>query len=36
LVPLVEIAPTRMISGIRVRDALANLNRAGIERLPPR
>jgi 2-amino-4-hydroxy-6-hydroxymethyldihydropteridine diphosphokinase len=36
LVPLAEIAPERMIAGIRVRDALAKLGRTGIERLPPR
>ena len=36
LVPLAEIAPDRRIAGIRVRDALARLDTAGIERLPPR
>jgi 2-amino-4-hydroxy-6-hydroxymethyldihydropteridine diphosphokinase len=36
LVPLAEIAPERMIAGIRVHDALARLDTAGIERLPPR
>jgi 2-amino-4-hydroxy-6-hydroxymethyldihydropteridine diphosphokinase len=36
LVPLAEIAPERMIAGIRVRDALAAADTAGIERLPPR
>jgi len=36
LVPLVEIAPDRLIAGQRVRDALAQLDTAGIERLPPR
>jgi 2-amino-4-hydroxy-6-hydroxymethyldihydropteridine diphosphokinase len=36
LVPLAEIAPERTIAGIRVRDALAKLDRSGIERLPPR
>jgi 2-amino-4-hydroxy-6-hydroxymethyldihydropteridine diphosphokinase len=35
LVPLAEIAPDRIIAGIRVRDALARLDTAGIERLPP-
>ncbi len=35
LVPLAEIAADRRISGIRVRDALARLDTAGIERLPP-
>jgi 2-amino-4-hydroxy-6-hydroxymethyldihydropteridine diphosphokinase len=36
LVPLAEIAPNRMIAGIRVRDALARLDTSGIEQLPPR
>ncbi len=36
LVPLAEIAPDRRIAGIRVADALARLDTAGIERLPPR
>jgi len=36
LVPLAEIAPDRRIAGIRVGDALARLDTAGIERLPPR
>jgi 2-amino-4-hydroxy-6-hydroxymethyldihydropteridine diphosphokinase len=36
LVPLAEIAPDRRIGGQRVRDALARLDRGGIERLPPR
>ena len=36
LVPLAEIVPDRMIAGRRVRDALAQLDAAGIERLPPR
>ena len=36
LVPLVEIAPERMIAGRRVRDALAQLDASGIEKLPPR
>ena len=35
LVPLAEIAPDRRIGGVRVRDALARLEVAGIERLPP-
>jgi 2-amino-4-hydroxy-6-hydroxymethyldihydropteridine diphosphokinase len=34
LVPLAEIAPDRAIGGTRVRDALARLDAAGIERLP--
>ena len=36
LVPLAEIAPERVIAGTRVRDALAKVDTAGIERLPPR
>jgi 2-amino-4-hydroxy-6-hydroxymethyldihydropteridine diphosphokinase len=36
LVPLAEIVPDRMVAGRRVRDALAQLDAAGIERLPPR
>lgn len=35
LAPLAEIAPDRMIGGIRVRDALARVDIAGIERLDP-
>jgi 2-amino-4-hydroxy-6-hydroxymethyldihydropteridine diphosphokinase len=34
LVPLAEIAPKRRISGVRVKDALAKVDRSGIERLP--
>ena len=34
LVPLAEIVPDRRIGGVRVRDALAHLDVAGIERLP--
>ncbi|MEY9757982.1 2-amino-4-hydroxy-6-hydroxymethyldihydropteridine diphosphokinase [Bradyrhizobium yuanmingense] len=34
LVPLAEIAPDRVISGIRVRDGLAGVSAQGIERLP--
>jgi 2-amino-4-hydroxy-6-hydroxymethyldihydropteridine diphosphokinase len=34
LVPLADIAPEHVIAGIRVRDALALLDTAGIERLP--
>jgi 2-amino-4-hydroxy-6-hydroxymethyldihydropteridine diphosphokinase len=33
LVPLAEIAPDRIIAGVRVRDALARVNASGIERL---
>ena len=36
LVPLAEIAPERVIAGVRVRDALARVDTGGIERLPPR
>jgi 2-amino-4-hydroxy-6-hydroxymethyldihydropteridine diphosphokinase len=34
LVPLVEIAPDRVIAGINIRDALTRVDRSGIERLP--
>lgn len=34
LVPLAEIAPDRLIAGIRVRDALARTTSADIEKLP--
>lgn len=33
LVPLAEIAPQWVIAGVKVRDALARLDRTGIERL---
>jgi 2-amino-4-hydroxy-6-hydroxymethyldihydropteridine diphosphokinase len=36
LLPLADIAPDRMIAGIRVKDALAKIDTTGIERLPPR
>jgi 2-amino-4-hydroxy-6-hydroxymethyldihydropteridine diphosphokinase len=36
LVPLAEIAPDRMIAGRRVRDALAQTDLSGIEKLPAR
>ena len=36
LVPLAEIRPDLRIGGTRVEDALARLDTAGIERLPPR
>jgi 2-amino-4-hydroxy-6-hydroxymethyldihydropteridine diphosphokinase len=36
LVPLAEIAPERMIRGVRVCDALAKIDTEGIEKLPPR
>jgi 2-amino-4-hydroxy-6-hydroxymethyldihydropteridine diphosphokinase len=35
LVPLAEIAPERVIGGIKVRDALARVDATGIEQLPP-
>jgi 2-amino-4-hydroxy-6-hydroxymethyldihydropteridine diphosphokinase len=35
LAPLAEIAPERVIAGIRVRDALARVGTTGIERLAP-
>jgi 2-amino-4-hydroxy-6-hydroxymethyldihydropteridine diphosphokinase len=36
LVPLAEIAPDALVSGIRVADALGRLEASGIEKLPPR
>ena len=36
LVPLAEIAPDRIIAGVRVKDALAKVDPAGIEKLAPR
>jgi 2-amino-4-hydroxy-6-hydroxymethyldihydropteridine diphosphokinase len=36
LVPLAEIAPDRIIGGLQVRDALARVDPAGIEKLPAR
>ncbi len=36
LVPLAEIAPDRLIAGVRVRDALARVDASGIEKLPAR
>jgi 2-amino-4-hydroxy-6-hydroxymethyldihydropteridine diphosphokinase len=35
LLPLAEIVPDRRIAGIRVADAAATIDRAGIEKLPP-
>ncbi len=35
LLPLAQIAPERIIAGVRVRDALARLDVGGIERLAP-
>jgi 2-amino-4-hydroxy-6-hydroxymethyldihydropteridine diphosphokinase len=36
LVPLMEIAPDRLIAGIKVKDALGRADASGIEKLPPR
>ena len=36
LAPLAEIAPERRSKGVRITDALARVDRAGIEKLPPR
>jgi 2-amino-4-hydroxy-6-hydroxymethyldihydropteridine diphosphokinase len=36
LAPLAEIAPDRRIKGIAIRDALAQLDASGVERLPPK
>jgi 2-amino-4-hydroxy-6-hydroxymethyldihydropteridine diphosphokinase len=36
LMPLAEIVPNRVIAGRKVRDALAQVDTAGIEKLPPR
>jgi 2-amino-4-hydroxy-6-hydroxymethyldihydropteridine diphosphokinase len=36
LLPLAEIVPDRLINGTRVKDALAKVDQAGIEKLPPR
>jgi 2-amino-4-hydroxy-6-hydroxymethyldihydropteridine diphosphokinase len=36
LIPLAEIAPGRSIAGTPVKDALARVDQAGIEKLPPR
>ena len=35
LVPLAEIRPDLVIDGVRIGDAAARIDRAGIERLPP-
>jgi 2-amino-4-hydroxy-6-hydroxymethyldihydropteridine diphosphokinase len=35
LMPLVEIAPDRIVAGRSLAEALAQLSQAGIERLPP-
>lgn len=36
MVPLAEIAPDREIGGVMVRQALAGVDKTGIEKLPPR
>lgn len=36
LMPLAEIAPDRVIAGVRVREALARVDTRGVERLPLR
>jgi 2-amino-4-hydroxy-6-hydroxymethyldihydropteridine diphosphokinase len=36
LAPLAEIVPDRRIKGIAIKDALAQLDASGVERLPPR
>jgi len=36
LAPLAEIVPDRIIAGMRVREGLAKLDQAGIEKLQPR
>ena len=36
LAPLAEIAPDRRIAGVRIGDALAQVDRTGVEKLPPR
>jgi len=36
LMPLSDIAPDRVIAGVRVKDALARIDATRIERLPPR
>jgi 2-amino-4-hydroxy-6-hydroxymethyldihydropteridine diphosphokinase len=36
LVPLAEIAPDRLIAGVKVGDALDRVDASGIDKLPPR
>ena len=36
LLPLADLVPERRISGVRVKNALARVDPAGIEKLPPR
>jgi hypothetical protein len=35
-VPLAEIAPEKVIGGIRISDALARVDTKGVLKLPPR
>ena len=35
VVPLAEIVPDRSIAGIRIKDAIVEVDQTGIERLPP-
>ena len=36
LAPLAEIAPDRLIAGVKVSDALDRVDASGIDKLPPR
>ena len=36
LVPLAEIAPELAVGGVRIQDAAAKIDAAGVEKLPPR
>ena len=36
LLPLADLVPERRISGVRIKNALARVDQAGIEKLPPR
>jgi 2-amino-4-hydroxy-6-hydroxymethyldihydropteridine diphosphokinase len=36
LVPLAEIAPEKVIAGMRIADALARVDTRGVVKLPPR
>ncbi len=36
LVPLAEIAPDRVIAGIRISETVARIDPSGVEKLPPR
>jgi 2-amino-4-hydroxy-6-hydroxymethyldihydropteridine diphosphokinase len=35
LVPLAEIAPKRVVAGVRLRDAVGRIDRSGVEKLTP-